>query len=260
MSFLAHPDFAMSKEMEDAEGKYMSERIISLYKKVSNIAKLLSIGSLILAMTGCQPQVQVDKSILEDQPCTVPCWYNIVPGISTETDVRSELEKNPTVRKRSVEYDQTSVDGIPLEVFSWTGSGTGLNRLYLQNGIVIRIDLRIQYDLTLEDLVNKYGAPEQVYTRLSGTDFWNYLVVFSYPSLGIQVSSFQSRIDPDKFVVQPGIGLLSQSFPINDVVYFEPMSYQDMLINVFFLGEDGSEYWMRNSHTWQGFGQTPLAK
>lgn len=238
----------------------MLTQIARFWETLFSTRVALLLGAFSFVLAGCQTQPQIDKSLLEGQPCTVPCWYNIVPGISTETDVRSELEKNPTVRKRSVEYDQTSVDGIPLEVFSWTGSGTGLNRLYLQNGIVIRIDLRIQYDLTLEDLVNKYGAPEQVYTRLSGTDFWNYLVVFSYPSLGIQVSSFQSRIDPDKFVVQPGIGLLSESFVVNDVVYFEPMSYQDMLINVFFLGEDGAEYWMRNSHPWQGFGQTPLAK
>jgi hypothetical protein len=221
---------------------------------------LLLLILLTLTTSGCTSQPELDTSLLTDDPCSAPCWHSITPGLSSEDDVRGILEGSPFVRENTLGLDLTEQRGVPLTMFSWQGQGEDLNRIYLRDGQVLRIEINLDYELTLDTVVEKYGQPDSVYAYVRCTEFFGYLVFFDYPTQGLRFSSFSYPVNRDDVVVREGIGLLSGDLIVNEVIYYAPTSPQNMLSEVFLLPADGVEYYLTNMQEWQGFGYVRLAE
>ena len=212
----------------------------------------------ILCMAGCGIKTEPDKSLLTGDPCSPPCWHNIVPGVSTEDDVRRELEGN-LVKRGLLRYRATEQNGVPLDVFTWEVSGKKINGIYLQKGQVLKMMINVTYALTLGEIVEKYGPPEGIYARLGGPEYWNYLILFYYSSQGFSVTSYTSKVNPDQYRVRQGIGILSKDMQVDEVAYFAPTSLGSMVRDVFLLDGDSADRHLANVSEWQGFGEVKLA-
>ncbi|MCP4539420.1 MAG: hypothetical protein GY832_19965 [Chloroflexi bacterium] len=207
--------------------------------------------------SGCSFGLKPDTSLLTDDPCAAPCWHNIVPGVSKEKYIRSQLENSPFVRTNTLEYELTEINQVPLAMFGWQAHGKNINRVYLRDDQVLWIEIALDYDLTLGDVVDKYGPPEGIYVFVGTADFDWYNIRFHYPEIGLTLESF-SLVDPKDTV--GGKILLSESIKITDAQYYAPASLQSVLGEVFFLTPEQVEQYIINTQSWQGFGHVQIAE
>jgi hypothetical protein len=236
----------------------MVKRISSAASLVKTVLALLLSIACVGLVSGCSCTPEQDTSLLTGGLCEVPCWHNITPGISDEDTVRAQLRDSPFVKKGTLQYDSTEQEGVLLAMFAWRDQGGDYNRIYLRDGKVLRIKIEIDYDLTLGEVVDKYGSPEYVYAYTR--DGLNYLVSLSYLDLGLEVNSYTYSPDADKYIVSKDIGIVSKDLKVEDVTYFSPTSLRGLLEEVLLLSPDGVEYHMTNRHEWTGFDQVKLAQ
>lgn len=217
---------------------------------------LVSVYLMAGLFTGCKAQ-PIDKSLLTGDPCAPPCWHNIVPGISDEADVRSQLESSPLVRKGTLDYSLTEEAGEQLVKFHWQSPrGKRPNVIVLRDGKVLWIEIGLDYELTLGEIVNKYGSPESIYAYAGCADFCWYSINFDYPTMGLMLQSY-SLADPGD--VADGTVLISEEVKITTACYFAPASLQKILGEVLMLPPDRVEYFMTSRQKWEGFGRYRLA-
>ena len=207
----------------------------------------------------CRPEPELDTSLLTDDPCAAPCWHNITPGISNEDDVRSQLTSSPFVRSGTAERIRTDKWGNPLDQFSWQGRGKELNRIYLQDGKALSIEIHLDYTLTLEEVVKKYGPPEYVYGHVYGVEKRGYQVYFDYPAQGWEFISYTYPIRVRDYTMDGKVGILSEDLKVTDVVYFAPTSLKGKCSEVYLVPQDAVENCMAGFYKWEGFGQIKLS-
>ena len=93
-------------------------------------------------------------------------------------------------------YDLTEWEGVPLGMFYWRARGKTFSRAYLRDGTVLRVEIDLDYDLTLGETVDKYGPPESVYAYVGRAESLWQDISFDYPSIGFTVDSY-SLINPE---------------------------------------------------------------
>ncbi len=125
---------------------------------------LLAVGvmAIALALTWLYSERIVDRSILTDSPCAAPCWQGIVPGMPMEKDkVIQLLETLPNV---SSIWENKVPKGTAImwswKPWPWRQTGAGYNSVFLMEGVVHHVTLSVDFDLTIEEVLNKYGLPE----------------------------------------------------------------------------------------------------
>jgi hypothetical protein len=134
------------------------------FQNLISIVCALSLLMLNLMNVEAQPTPTTlpssDSSILTQQPCRVPCWYNIIPGQSSAADVMTAVE-NIALLQSADQYFERATDGGNGVELNWRYSEDGSvgNQIGIKNGIVfgIRVEPRIQ--LTLQDILSLYGTP-----------------------------------------------------------------------------------------------------
>jgi hypothetical protein len=137
---------------------------------------LISVGSILL--NGCQKQPMnmiptatpspeyIDHSLLTGEPCSPPCWNGLIPGQSSEEEVRSIVESLSFIDPESyrtmlsgwlgkqnatiLSYDYKYPQGRPCCSF-WIATDT------LQF-----ITIHPNYEITFGELVDILGPPDYV--------------------------------------------------------------------------------------------------
>ena len=89
-----------------------------------------------------------------------------------------------------------SQDGLIEWVWKqWPWEGTGYNSIYLMEGRVQNINLSIAFELTVEEVLDKYGFPEATFAAQAGIPEDPYVgSILFYPRRGIE---FGARVLPD---------------------------------------------------------------
>lgn len=224
----------------------------------TRLVKILLLLGVPVSLSGCVPMPKLDTSLLTDDPCAAPCWNNITPGVSNENDVRRQLENSPFVKEGSVYQGLDEQGGVPLTTFSWQSRGKPKNWIYLRDGQVLRVHINLDYDLTLGEIVDKYGSPEAVEASLRGSGELRYSVSVYYPTRGLLFSTTSYSFDPSvpdatkRFVV-------SEDLAMTGVLYFAPTSLRGLFSEVMLAPPDMVEYIVTNSQEWQGYGPVDLA-
>jgi hypothetical protein len=209
------------------------------------------------ALSGCSSYLESNTGLTTDKLCTAPCWHNITPGVSDEDDVGVQLMHDSSINKDTVEYGLVGEGGAPLLTFRWQDQDGRINKVRLRDGKVLRIEISLDYDLTLEEIVDEYGPPERIYVPVCAEDHQDRVFI-DYPSSGLQFSTPLS-IDFANDPVEKSVAL-SEALVMADVVYFAPTSLREMLSKVFLLSPDEVDCRMSNSHEWQGFGRVTITE
>ena len=187
----------------------------------------------------------LDISLLTDDPCRVPCWHNIIPGVSGVDDVRAQLENSPFVRKGTLRYGATEEAGVPVTRFSWQAKSENYNRVTFRDEKVVRIEIQVDHDWALSDVVGKFGDPEYVVSHQFGEEAPGYLVVLYYPAQGVQ---FRSSTYPFA-----GEYRITKDLKVTQGVYFAPTTLEGMLSEAYLCPPGKMETCLGDIRQWEGF-------
>ena len=169
----------------------------------------------------------VDDSLLSDIPCAAPCWQGIVPGKTSRSQVMQILRANPYIRDDSLEEaGTTEVGGV---TWWWSIPGRRLQPSILwQDNTVQEITLGLTYDLTVDQVVNKFGPPESLNVGIGGVPEHQYWIIdLYYPGEGIQFKAYTSESS----------SLLEPSTEVGVVIYFVPSSLEERVADIYSYGE-----------------------
>lgn len=214
------------------------------------------LGLLTLLLVGCSKPV-LDKSLLTNDPCAPPCWNDLVPGESTEEDVRQKLENSSWVKRGSVKAMATEEsNGKPSVHITWHGRKHRYtpNRAILQDDRLVRLEICIDYKLTFEEVVEQFGPPEGIHTRVTIKDNTLYGVWLDYPSQGLTFARWVLNPRGEIFPAEER-GILLPGFLVTEVNYYVPNSLEGALRDSFLLPADVVEQRLQDEQAWEGFGE-----
>mgnify|MGYP001199603823 CR=1 FL=1 len=128
---------------------------------------------LVLLAAACSPPPELrdqkllnDDSLLTGEPCEAPCWRGITPGETTWAAALTILEDDRTIEDPTVQTadDSPAVAASFKEPDGIDASG----QIFSDDGQTVSlIFLRLAPDLTLDDVLARYGDP----TWVIGTPF-----------------------------------------------------------------------------------------
>lgn len=211
---------------------------------------------LLAAMTcvnSCSPAQErlVAKGLVEGEPCAPPCWQGLVPGVSTQEEVEELLRTSRYVDPESI-YKDTQWG--PVAIWwqrRWQTQGE--NSFTVQDGVLEVMSMYLDSQVTVEQLMNRYGPPDKFAADFSVHPEPVYIVVhLFYRELGMMLELRLSEDDRE----------LSPEAEIVRIRYFEPAALDDLRVTLVWgkgrVLEDDQlellEQWLQGWHDWQGYG------
>jgi hypothetical protein len=100
-----------------------------------------------------------DGGLLSKKPCGPPCFYGIVPGITTDTDAANTMEKTSDIFSSCKAFD-----------FTRTGGNRGANCTYAnvgyKNSAVDMVSFAPSSKVSVQQVIDLYGPPDSVSVRI----------------------------------------------------------------------------------------------
>ncbi|HUW96182.1 MAG TPA: hypothetical protein VMW58_10380 [Anaerolineae bacterium] len=163
-----------------------------------SLAVLVSLGLLILGLcVGCGEPPPLDMSLLTGGPCGPPCWQGLTPGVSTEEEVNDFLRSSELVDQSSIfRGDMTrgrgEVVGTTIQWWS-TANMSNVprqfgNRSVIKDGMLQYMTIWVDSEVTLQDLLETYGAPAKFTAWLEGVESPYVRVTLFYPRHGFEAT------------------------------------------------------------------------
>lgn len=140
---------------------------------------IVGIVGMMLWMYLPTTQGEAVGGILSDEPCAPPCWQGITPGTVVDRLVLvQQLRKISSIR--SVQEDGNTVKWF------WNNQ-RGVNTIYIgRDNVVQSISLQVDFELTVEDIIGKYGPPDAVNAAPFGYGENVYILMnLFYPQHGL---------------------------------------------------------------------------
>ena len=166
---------------------------------------LLCMALLIAATShGCGEPPPLDMSLLTGEPCEPPCWHGLTPGVSTEDEVNdflrsSELVDQSSIFRGEVTRDRGEVVGTTMQWWS-TANMSSLPRQLGNNSVIMQgllqyLTIWLDSEVTLQDLLERYGDPDKFTAWLEPVDPPRVVVVLLYPRHGFEATLTIPRDD-----------------------------------------------------------------
>ena len=169
-------------------------------------------------------------TILEDAPCSAPCWQNITPGETAYTDAFGILASLPTLSNLQRNTDRQT--GERTVDFAHE-DGPQCCRLKASDGqIVSEIWLLLSPDVTLAQVIERYGEP--IYVTGQDETANQAFVSLVYTDIPMVVYAFAEGLAE---------GSLSETNQIIGVVYMTPEAINQSLMTA------------QNLYNWSGYGR-----
>jgi len=184
---------------------WMKEENSTIYISSKYLAFLITVVLLILHFV--LTNGVLTKNILTELPCSPPCWQGIEPGTTVNRQALIYL-LNGVPNITNIRENGLSV------IWRWVNV-SGYNSIYVnRREIVESISLTIDFDLTVDELINKYGNPDALNWVISGTS-GNYYTTINlyYPKNGFYCSVYSEAND------RPIIG---QNSRVYEITYLPP--------------------------------------
>lgn len=174
-----------------------------------------------------------DGGLLSKEPCTPPCFYGIIPGLTTEEGARETLEQN-VVFENCEEFDNSAQGG--------SGQGIRCNffGIHFSESMVYNLGFYPESELTLGKIIAEYGEPDQLYTFSSSTP--------DYPLYGDLNLCFESL---SMIVGLPA--MLGEVYSVSQetkILFINYLSSQENYTNLC--------YDLEGSQPWVGYGEYPV--
>jgi hypothetical protein len=120
-----------------------------------------------------------DKSWLTGIPCAAPCWQSLEIGKSSDTEVRSTFSTLSFINQNTIQYvPQTVVSGMTIDRI-YPGLLIRANcvrpsqpclELTIAENILTRIDIQLNYKISVGEIIAELGPPDYVGYQLMGTE------------------------------------------------------------------------------------------
>jgi hypothetical protein len=187
---------------------------------------------ILLTLSACVPATPTldvgDGGFLSGEPCGPPCFWGIVPGQTTETEVIEILREKGAfeVCEAFDREAQGGTRGIICPRFA-----VGFKR---ESNVIDDIVFRPSIAITAEEIITKYGEPELVEVGGLGVHVIRFELTMAYPSLSTWIGFPQQ--DELPYVLKP-------TTPVTGIVYdtdFGKSSYYE-----------GNPRWQK----WHGYGE-----
>jgi len=212
----------------------------------------ISLLAAITYLNSCispEPEGLVAQGLLMGEPCSPPCWQGLVPGTSTEAEVDEFLAHS--------EY----VDGVykddywKTHAIRWRPMGrmSGDNSFAARNGMLVLMRMYVDSEVTLGQVVDRYGPPDKYAAGRSVHPEPVYIVaVLFYREHGMILELHLPEDDPE---LRPQTELLS-------VEYYEPAPLEEVLsASAFGISKPRTQEeieWIENAiedwDDWEGYG------
>ncbi len=189
-------------------------------RRVLRAIFLLSVVTLAAPLASCSLQGPVDKSLLTGKPCQPPCWQRLVPGVSTQEEVLGYIKRSYYVGYHSV-YLQGDTTYIEWQSTQSGRGGATWNGFEFKSRLLTVISIYLDYELTLQHLVQGYGAPEKFTAYPGDPHTMNADVNLFYPALGL-AARLESSLSDRGYELRPDTRVVR-------VWYFQPTSLDGLL-------------------------------
>jgi hypothetical protein len=222
------------------------------YFKVTATLLLFIIGALGF-LTFARNFNKQPSVILTSAECNPPCWYGITPGQSTTSHVYAVLDNFRDVDKNTIlgEYDHYE-KLIRIFWYFQRPAEDQMGSVNIDNNRVTAINISTIKSLTLAELFNRVGEPEQYWAgigkRDNGEEFLD--IVLLSPAKGY-VAELVIDIDPGSDRVH-----LKAGTPVFRVTYFSPDMYDELLETRILIDKPPSR--RGPLQEWSGYGQIPF--
>jgi len=177
---------------------------------------------------GCGEPPPVDMSLLTGEPCEPPCWQGLTPGVSTEEEASqflriSELVDRTTLYRSHLTLGTGAVVGVSMQW--WSSANTSRtwrehpNEFIVKDGVLHEIAVFLDCNVTLGDLLTRYGSPHRWEVLCVSLDTPDIDVILYYPTRGVTAR-----------VRLPSLGVpLEPSTEVRQVRYLRPLQKEDFL-------------------------------
>jgi hypothetical protein len=159
--------------------------------------------------------VPVDTSLTTGEPCEPPCWQSLTPGVSTEEEVEEFLRSSDLVDQSCIFRGQVTrgsgeVVGTTIQWWS-TANMSNVPRQFgndctIEDGLLQHMTIWLDCEVTLEDLLERYGAPAKFTAWLEGVESPYVKVTLFYPGHGFEatliVRQGEIELRPDSEIVR----------------------------------------------------------
>jgi len=209
----------------------------------------LVVGLLVLgtSLASCDVRGPLDMSLLTGRPCEPPCWQGLIPGVSTKEEVEDFIATSEYVDRDSVYRERSwGADAIWWESAAWWTTNPEPNAFVLDRDTLIVVRIQLDYELTLESLLETYGPPQKLWAHWRGWGRADILVNLYYPTLGlipqlvVEPSDGEHELQPHSKVIR---------------VWYYPRTSLEGLVD---LGESiplpPREYVDTDLDDWSGYG------
>lgn len=175
---------------------------------------------------------EIDRSFLIDQPCGAPCWYRLIPGVSSKEDVINALKDIPFIEHNSIkEYGTKWNDDDSAKSIIFACSHPMKNdcgELVISKDNLKLISLSVNFPLDIETVINKLGPPSYVDYGVYAPEVGGCIISFNWPKLNIEASNLDTRnnelctIIDNMHYIPRKINIQSMSYTVDEAFNLEP--------------------------------------
>ena len=178
--------------------------------------ELATVLLLCLALcVGCGEPPPLDMSLLTGEPCEPPCWQGLTPGVSTEEEVNhflrsSELVDQSSIFRGDMTRGRGEVVGTTTQWWS-TANMSSLPRQFgndcvIMQGVVQHLTIWVDSEVTVRDLLERYGAPDKFTAWREGVERSYVKVSLFYPRDGFEailiIPHYDVQLRPESQIVR----------------------------------------------------------
>lgn len=187
-------------------------------------------------------------ALMTENPCAAPCWQGIIPGETSRTQALRLLKESPYVLQDSLREAGNSESGGVI--WQWRTSGRRVEPgVSWQNDVVQTIILGLTHDLTVGQIIDKFGPPEALEVVTGGIpEHWYWIIILHYPHNGIEFQAYTVEYS----------NTLTPSTKVEVIHLFVPTSLEERVANKY--GQDIPDSQSLVSHVlnlmrpWKGYG------
>lgn len=203
----------------------------------------------LLILTACSAK---SNSVLADNTCMAPCWYDIYPGLTTDEQSLDLLTNNKKIEVPTEKFEHSEDDGGVSQLqFYFKNDPTFIGEINYHRGVVKYISLYAE-NWSLENTISFFGQPDYYFSSFQRYESTYRTVFLFFPDEGTIIIAL-----PKDFNSQNDNSILSNNTRVDNVVFFSKDEFSPNSISPF-LGEYGGKLvniLKDNVHPWTGIGE-----
>lgn len=190
----------------------------TIFPKIITFILVITIGACSISFHDSK----ADNSFLTSVPCAPPCWYGLIPGEATKTDVLETLTELPFVDNASVrEYNtvwnlDNSAQSIRFGCVHPKEEGCGA--ALISDEQLKELWLTVNFPLDVETVINKLGLPTYIDYGVLHPEVGGCFVFLIWPDNGIGANYSDAKSEWLCQAIQAKHGL-PRNIKITEIVY-----------------------------------------